>query len=204
MWHLEWAREIASGKLIGDGAYFRGPFYPYLLAFFLKITDSSIFWARFLQIFIASASAVFVYLMGRDYFSRRIGIAAALAYSLYGPLIFYETMFLIPVVFIFLNLLSIYLLLHYKKQKNWRIWFLAGIVFGLAAISRPNVLVLVPFLLIWLYFIFSELKNFIQKIKIPLIYLVGILIPVFAVSLRNYAVTGEPAVSYTHLRAHET
>lgn len=192
LWHLNWAKEIIGGNFWGDEAYFRGPLYPYLLAFFLKITGSSILWSRFLQIVIASFSSVLVYLLGLKVFSKKVGIIAALAYAAYGTIIFYETMFLIPVLFIFLNLLAVYLLLLYRGRYEPRRWFLAGIVLGLSAIARPNILLLVPFFLIWLYFGFSQMKQLKKRFLIAFIYLAGILIPVFSVTLRNYAVTGEP------------
>lgn len=190
LWHLNWARDIISGSFWGDGAYFRAPLYPYLLAFFVKITGDSIFWIRFLQILIASGSAVLVYLLGNKLFSQKIGIIAGLGYSIYGTLIAYETMLLIPVLFVFLNLLAVYLLIYFKDSPVWRHWLVAGMVLGLSAISRPNILLLTPLFLIWIYII-ADNSNTKRRIFPALIYLVGLLLPVLSVSARNLVVTGE-------------
>ncbi|UCD94698.1 MAG: tetratricopeptide repeat protein [Candidatus Zixiibacteriota bacterium] len=192
LWHLRWAREIIGGNFWGDEALFRGPLYPYLLAFFLKITGSSLFWTRLLQMIIASFSAVMVYLLGRKLISGKVGIIAGLTYAAYGTMIFYEAMLLIPVIFVLLNLIAAYLMVIYKGRYQPGRWFLAGIVLGLAAIARPNILLLAPFFLVWIYLGFLDLKNIRRRFLITLVYLAGILIPVFSVTLRNYVVTGEP------------
>ena len=191
-WHLLWAKEIIGGNFWGSDAYFRGPLYPYLLAFFLKITGGSIFWVRFLQIIIASCSAVLVYLLGEKLFSKKAGVVAGFAFAAYATIFFYDAMLLISVIYIFLNLLAVYLLLKQQgKYVPWR-WFLAGVVIGLSAIARPNILLLVPFFLLWIYLTFSTLKNVKKRLFIVAIYLAGILVPVLSVTLRNYIVTGEP------------
>ena len=193
-WHLNWALDIIGGDFWGKEAYFRGPLYPYLLSFFLLITGKSIFMARLLQAVIASFSAVMVYLLGRKLFSEKVGIISGFAYAAYGTIIFYEAMFLIPVLFIFLNLLAVYLLLKYEGDYNPKRWLLAGLIVGLSAVARPNILLLVPFFLIWIYWGFRQIKSLGKRLIIPLIYLAGILIPVFCVTARNLSVTGEPVL----------
>jgi len=191
LWHLDWAKEIANGNFWGDEAYFRGPLYPYMLALFLKITGQSLFWTRFIQIIIASGSAVFVYLLGEKTSSKKVGIIAGFAYAAYGTLIFYESMLLIPVLFIFLNLLAVYLLIKTQGQNRPLKWLICGIILGLSAIARPNILLLAPLFMIWIYLGLKEISLIKRKIFIVAIYLAGILIPVFSVTLRNYLVTGE-------------
>jgi len=190
LWHLNWAKEIFSGNFWGDKAYFRGPLYPYFLAVIYKIAGDSIFWTRFLQIIIGSFSAVMVFLMGKKLFSQTIGIIAGFAYAAYGTIIFYETMFLIPVLYIFLLLISFYYLICIEKQTRLKSWLLAGILLGLAAIARPNILLLTPLIMLWIYFGFRKLAGS-KKTIIPLVYFLGILIPVLSVTVRNYSVTGQ-------------
>lgn len=191
LWHLTWAREIIGGNFWGDEAYFRGPLYPYLLAAFVGITGDSIFWTRFIQIIIGSFSAVLVYLLGRQFFSKTVGIIAGFACAAYGTLIFYESMFLIPVIYIPLILTAVYLLKKIEKSNRAISWLTAGFVLGLAATARPNILLLVPLIMIWAYFGIRAVRNDKRKFIIPVIYLLGVLIPVLAVTARNLAVTGE-------------
>jgi len=190
LWHLNWAKEIISGNFWGDGAYFRGPLYPYFLALIFKVSGSSIFWTRFLQIIVGSFSAVMIFLIGRKIFSQTIGIVVGFALAAYGTIIFYETMFLIAVVYILLLLVSIYYLLKIEGKVNYGQWLLAGILLGLAAIARPNILFVTPLIMIWIYW--TSKKLIIRKrLILPIIYLLGILIPVLSVTVRNYVVTGE-------------
>jgi len=190
LWHLNWAKEIFSESFWGDEAYFRGPLYPYFLAFIYKIAGSSIFWTRLIQSLIGSCSAILVYAIGFKLFSKQIGIMAGFAYTAYGTIIFYETMLLIPVLYIFLLLASFYYLILIKDQTEIRAWIQAGICLGLAAVARPNILLLTPLIMLWIYFGFRKLANS-KKLIIPLVYFLGILIPVLSVTVRNYVVTGE-------------
>jgi tetratricopeptide (TPR) repeat protein len=190
-WHFNWAKEIISGDFWGTEAYFRGPLYPYFLALILKITGNSILWSRILQIIIPSFSAVMVYLLGEKIISRKAGIIAGLAFAAYGTMIFYDTMFLLEVLYILLNLIAVYLLIKNKDESRPIRWLLPGIILGLAAITRPNILLLIPFLLIWIYYSLTALKQIKRRLLIILIYILGIFIPVFSVTLRNYLVTGE-------------
>ncbi|MCX6830002.1 MAG: tetratricopeptide repeat protein [candidate division Zixibacteria bacterium] len=191
LWHFNWASEIIGGKFWGSEAYFRGPLYPYFLAVLLKITGSSIFWSRLLQCLLPSFSAVLIYLLGKRAFSKKAGIIAGLAFAAYGTMIFYDTMFMLEALFITLALLSVYLMLLYKGERKPRQWLGTGIIFGLAAITRPNILLLAPLFLIWIYLGFASIRDFKKRLLIPFIYLAGLLIPVLSVTLRNYLVTGE-------------
>ncbi len=190
-WHLEWARDIIQRTLWGDEAYFRGPLYPYLLAFFLYITGDSLFWTRFIQILIGSGSAVLVFLIGRRIFGRNPGIIAGFITALYGTIIFYEAMFLIEVVYVFLLLAGFLMILKARESSRLLPWFGAGLVLGLAAIARPNILFIVPLILIWILFL--NRKEIAVKLRIykSAVYFVGLLLPVFIVAARNVAVTGE-------------
>jgi len=191
LWNLNWAREIISGSFWGDEAYFRGPLYPYLLAFFLKITGDSIFWARLFQAIISAGSATILFLLGTRLLNRTVGIISALAYTLYGTLMLYEAMLLIPVLFNFLNIFGVYLMMINRGKFDLKRWLIIGIVFGLSAVARPNILLLVPLFMIWIYWGFSELKNIKKRLTLPAIFLLGILIPVLSITTRNYMKTDE-------------
>lgn len=192
LWHFNWAKDIIGGNFWGSEAYFRGPLYPYFLAILLKITGSSILWSRILQMIIPSLSAVLIYLLGTKSFSHKVGIMAALAFAAYGTMIFYDAMFMIESLFIFLNLLAVYFLLRYEKAVRPLRWFISGAILGLSAIARPNILLIAPLFFLWIYFRpqFAGKKK--RSFLIAATYLIGILIPILTVTLRNYVITGEP------------
>jgi 4-amino-4-deoxy-L-arabinose transferase-like glycosyltransferase/Tfp pilus assembly protein PilF len=190
-WHWEWAHEILQKSFWGEDAYFRAPLYPYFLALLAWITGSSIFWTKLLQSLVCIGTAFFLYRLADRLFGRTTALVAGLMYAFYGPFLFYETMFLIPVVFLFLLVWGMYRLVAYRESMSFKTWLATGLVFGLAAVSRPNVLLVIPFLMLWLFFIGSKTRAVWTRIKVPLALAVGVIAVIIPVTVRNAVVTGD-------------
>lgn len=190
-WHWEWAHEILQTSFWGEGAYFRAPLYPYFLALLVKIAGSSIFWVKFLQILVCGGTAFFIYRLADRLFGEKAALAAGLIYAFYGTLLFYETMFLIPVVFLFFLVWGMYRVVAHRDSSSLKTWVGTGLVFGLAAISRPNVLLVIPFLMLWLYWARTRPTPLVARIKAPLALLAGVIIVTIPVTVRNIIVTGD-------------
>jgi len=190
-WHWEWAHEILQKSFWGEGAYFRAPLYPYFLALLVKITSSSIFWVKFLQILLCGGTAFFLYRLAERLFGEKTALLSGLIYAFYGTLVFYETMFLIPVLFLFFLVWAMYRIVAHRESQSLKMWVVTGLVFGLATISRPNVLLVIPFLMLWIYFTRSRLMPFAKRIKAPLALLAGVVIAIMPITIRNAAVTGD-------------
>ncbi|MFH2048414.1 MAG: tetratricopeptide repeat protein [bacterium] len=190
-WHWLWANEIIEKSFWGEGAYFRAPFYPYFLAFLSFITNSSIFWAKFLQLLICGGTAYFIYKLAEHLFDYKVGILAGFIYAIYGTFLYYEAMFLIPVVFVFLLVWGMYRLIAYKDSLSFKSWLLTGIIFGLAAISRPNILLVMPFLALWLFFYSDKTSSLINRLKKPTIVFIGVVLMILPVTIRNIIVTDD-------------
>ena len=190
-WHWEWAHEIINKSFWGENAYFRAPLYPYLLAFLSWITDSSIFWTKFLQTMLSGGTAVFIYLLGHRLFNRATGIVSGFIYALYGTMLFYETMFLIPILFLFFVTWGMYRIVVSRDSLSKRTWLVTGLIFGLAAISRPNILLVVPFLMLWMYLTTRKTLPFRKRIVLPSVMLAGVMIAILPVTTRNLIVTGD-------------
>jgi tetratricopeptide (TPR) repeat protein len=191
LWNIQWANEILEKSFWGESIYFRGPLYPYLLALLLKITGSHYFWVRLIQMIIASASVSLTYLLGREYFSERVARLGSVFCAFYGTLILYEGMFLIPVIFVFLNLLGLLILARNRDNPHKFPFLMAGLVFGLSAIARPNVLLVVPFLAIWLIYHFRKRIEKRSIIILALTFLIGVALPVAPVTARNYLIVDD-------------
>jgi tetratricopeptide (TPR) repeat protein len=106
-------------------------------------------------------------------------------------MLFYDVMFLIPVLFLFFTVWGMYRLVAYQSSISIRTWLLTGIIFGLAAISRPNILLAMPLLLLWVYFSHGNGKSFLYKIKLPVVLVIGMIITIAPVTIRNIIVTGD-------------
>jgi len=141
LYHHEWALDLVNGGTRGTDAFFRGPLYPYFLALLYKVSGNSIAFAVFVQHLIGSLTAGLIYLTGRDLFSRKVALVAGLTTALYWVLVYMEGDLLLETTFIFLNTLSMYLLL--RGMKTHKLWLFAagGFALGLATIDRPSIMV---------------------------------------------------------------
>jgi tetratricopeptide (TPR) repeat protein len=191
LWHLNWANDILTKSFWGTEIYFRAPLYPYLLALMLKITGSEYFWTRLVQMLFAAGSVSLLYLIAREYFSEPVARLASVFYAFYGTLMLYESMFLIEILFIFFNLLGLLILVRNRDNPSPKNYFWAGLIFGLSAITRPNILLVVPFWGLWILFHFR--KKIATKALIVLLALfgAGVVLPIVPVTVRNYIVADD-------------
>lgn len=126
------------------------PIYPVFLAGVLTVTRDAR-WVVLLQAILAGFSAVFIWKIGSAV-SHRVGVGAALLFAADPVGIFYSTTILTETLFIFLLFFSIYMYVRYfDGYIGW--YFLIGIVLGIATLTRPTALVVLPVLaaVMWLY-----------------------------------------------------
>jgi tetratricopeptide (TPR) repeat protein len=186
--HDIWAQRIAFGEGMGGEPFFKGPLYVYLLAFLYKVFGHNYYLPRFLQIISGSASCVFVFLIAKKLFNRTVGIISGLIAAFYATLIFYDGELMIESLIIFMDLVLIYLLINCKAKSSLKRWVGCGAVLGLSAIARPNILIFVPFVLVWMFYAFGG-KLASKEILIRwLIFSLGVLLLVFPITLRNLVV----------------
>jgi len=139
LYHHEWAIDILEGPTKGTDVFYRGPFYPYMLAVLYWISDTSIAFAVFVQHLMGSLTAVLGYLLAREYFAPRVALFAGLGTALYWPLIYFEGDLLIVTTFVFLNALAFLLFAKAQKQNRLALYAAAGFVIGVSAITRPSI-----------------------------------------------------------------
>jgi tetratricopeptide (TPR) repeat protein len=189
LYHDSWAQQIAAGDWIGTEPFYRAPLYVYLLALTYKIFGHSFFLPRLFQIILGSVSCALIFLIAQKLFNRTVGILSGVVASFYAMLIFYDGQLLTTSLEAFLDMAVIgFLLLVAEKPKSLN-WFFCGIVLGLSAIARPNILIFIPFILLWMFFRFKN-KLFTKTILIRwAILCVGALLVIMPVTLRNYVVS---------------
>ncbi|OQX56249.1 MAG: hypothetical protein B5M53_02490 [Candidatus Cloacimonas sp. 4484_209] len=184
LYHIEWAKRILSGDIIGKEVFFRAPLYPYSLALILKISHNSFVVTRLFQAFVSSVSIFLIYHISRKFFTKKVAISSSIIATLYGPLVYFTGEFLIVPLIIFFDLsIILFLFKTIEKPTFWR-WLIAGLLFGLSAIARPNILL--PALLLPLFLFYYYRSK--QVIKWTTGLFAGILIIVFPVLIRNYIV----------------
>jgi len=187
LWHYNWAKEIAGGDWIGKEVFFRAPLYPYFLGIVYVLFGESFYLSGLIQIIIGSLSCVLIFLLAKKLFNPTIGIIASVIACFYAPLIYHDAELLIPVLIIFLDLTLILLLLDAEARLHKRWWLLAGIVLGFSAIARPNILIFVPSVLLWICLKFwRENRN--KIVSSGLFFLLGMILVISPVTFRNWVV----------------
>jgi tetratricopeptide (TPR) repeat protein len=146
LFHHEWAEEIISGKFWGDEVFFRAPLYPYLIAFLYKLSGSSIAFATLVQHVVGSLSVALLYVLGRQYFSVRVSLLAAVVAALYWPLIYFEGDLLIVTYVVFFDIALLLCLTAAIRRRSVSLYAAAGLILGISAVARPSILILVPVL----------------------------------------------------------
>jgi 4-amino-4-deoxy-L-arabinose transferase-like glycosyltransferase len=145
-----WAREIAAGDVLGREIFFQEPLYPYFLGGVYALAgdepQAQRSAARHVQAALGALTAVLVALLGARAFGAKAGALGGFAFALYLPAIWFAALLLKPGLF--LPLLAAFLLVLSSASRP-RSWLLAGLLAGLGALLRGNMLVLLPFVALW-------------------------------------------------------
>lgn len=184
LYHVEWARAFASGETFDPGQpFFRGPLYPWFLGCVFSVFGEDMLIPRILQAGLGTATTGLCYLLGRDVFDRRTGLLAALIASIYWVLIYFDGELLIVSLVVPINLLSLWLTLRLRATPTPSNAILAGICWGLSALARPQVLLVMPFLGLWLW---SRFRPTWRAGLVPTVALtLGTLLPIAPVTVYN-------------------
>ncbi len=191
--YFQMAQTIAAGDLLGGRqAFWQPPLYPYLLALLLRLFGPNMVALSIVQAVLGSLTCVLVYLLGRRLFGDRAGLWAGGITALYGPLVHFDLQPLIPVLHLFLATAGLLLVaraagLGDAGPGRGRDWCGAGLVWGLAAIATPNILLAVPPIAVWAG---RRLRGW----RPAGLFLAGAALPILLVTARNLAVAGEPVL----------
>ena len=142
---------LASGPFWGgDEPYWQPPLYIYLLMFVCWLLPASYFVGiRLVHVGLGVLSCLLVYALARHAFGEQVGRIAGVMAALCGSLLYFEGELLAVPVEVFLNLLLLYGLLLAWKRDRGRDWVLAGLIAGLAALTRPTILLFIVAFCAW-------------------------------------------------------
>ena len=148
---LKQAQALSSGPFWGgDEPYWQPPLYIYLLAFVYWLLPASYFVGiRLVHAGLGVLSCLLVYALARHAFGEQVGRIAGVMAALCGSLLYFEGELLAVPVEVFLNLLLLYGLLLAWRRERGRDWVLAGFIAGLAALTRPNILLFIAAFCAW-------------------------------------------------------
>ena len=111
---------------------------------------------------------------------------ASLLAATYGMLFYFENELLLDSFLIFFDLLLILFLLKAKDNPRFLNWLLCGMIMGLSAITRPTILVFIPFVWLWIFLLFIKEKKLKEVLTFCVMFVVGSALVISPVTLRNY------------------
>jgi len=132
------ARRIAAGQLAGGTtAFWQAPLYPYLLAGLYRLGSGAL-GVRLVQALLGTATAVLITLLAQRQIGPRAGLLAGLAAAVYGPFLVFEGRLLAPALILALNVAGLVVLERSRHDPGLGRRALAGFLFGLATLARPD------------------------------------------------------------------
>ncbi|MDP6039584.1 MAG: tetratricopeptide repeat protein [Candidatus Latescibacteria bacterium] len=193
----DWALRIAAGDwLSGTEVFVLPPLYAYAMGIVYAVFGHVPEMIAVLQAAAGCVSAVLVYRLGARHFGVWAGLIAGLLFVGYGPQMFYEGMLLGNSGAVFLCLFFLTLVDNTGDEvRDWR-WGLAGVVFGLTALMRPNVLSAIPFVMIGVWRCSLWPRE--ALVRAGAFFLGGLMLPLVLCGLRNGLVADDWVLTTAH------
>jgi tetratricopeptide (TPR) repeat protein len=191
--YTEQARLIAAGNWLDyePGPFWQPPLYPWFAATIYWLAGEHFFLAmRFVQALFGAFSCALLYLIGQRLFDRRVAFGAAGALALYGPAIYFDAEILPASAAVLLFLTVVLVVLNSAAKEHPLAWIVPGLLLGLTALNVATVLITLPFLAAWIYFVARPGGR--QRAGLKLLSLgAGLFLVIAPVSWRNYIVGNE-------------
>ncbi|HHT71813.1 MAG TPA: hypothetical protein GX016_09660 [Firmicutes bacterium] len=187
----QYSLRVAQGIYYGEGVYWP-PGFIFLSGALIRLFGANRYWTviRYLHSLLGAISCGFGYSIGAYAFGNRAAaIASGVLMAVYLPLVYYTGLAFSETLFLFLFLWSVCWLyrLAQSRAKNDAVW--AGLLLGLATLTRP-VTLLVPVLLLLWYWLIWERQGRLVLARVGLIMLV-LLVTLLPWTIRNFIVTGD-------------
>ncbi len=167
-----WANEIAQQFWLGWDRipFFHGPLYPYFLSLIYLRFGHKHDPAAWAQRLVGSITVVLIFYLARRIFGKKAGWFAGSAAALSPLSLFYEGELLVETLMLFVHLSTLCILVEAAKQKRFKWWLFAGLILGISCVGRPNTLLLVPFIFLWI--IALDQGNWKRRIFSALLFLI--------------------------------
>ena len=133
--------------------YYRPPGYPYLLAGIYFFFGGGYLAPRLFNMVLGLISIGLMYLLGRAVYHRWVGMATAALMAGYWGFVYYEGEVNDPAMFVFLVPCMLWAMRLWGTAFRHRWAVLAGLLTGVYAIMRPNILLFGPFMAAWMLYV---------------------------------------------------
>jgi 4-amino-4-deoxy-L-arabinose transferase-like glycosyltransferase len=184
------AKDILQGNftLLGPrasaGDFFLGPIYYYLMAPFLFLTNLDPVGPAIMVALFGIATVFLVYYVGLKFFNEKAGLMAASLYAVSPLVIAYSRSSWNPNLMPFFSLLMLYLLYFGVKKQKDKVFFLVGLLLGIA--MQLHYLSVFLGVIIFMFVLLGELMLPKKKIFIRYVTHYGLLFVGFIVGLSPF------------------
>jgi 4-amino-4-deoxy-L-arabinose transferase-like glycosyltransferase len=191
-YHHNWAMTIADGNVFGDTTYFRAPLYAWCLGALYFLFSPSILVARLFGIAVGVASVILTYRIADNIAGRRAALIAAVIQAIYPMLMMTEAELLLDPLFMLLVQALILCVQQWAVKRNFWAMLVSSLIAGLAVITRPTLLVLVPVLFGMLLWQIRHHRT--TLVRQVLAVVLGLSVTVGAVFTRNLIIANDPVL----------
>lgn len=128
--------------------FYQSPLYAYFLGSIYRLFPGDLAAVRLVQLLLGVSTVFFIALATMKLFGTGTGVLAAFLAALYAPFLFYEMQIMKPALGI--CLIAGGILASVFAAESALAAILAGLAFGLSALVRENLILLLPFGFVWL------------------------------------------------------
>jgi len=189
--HHAWAIYISDGNIWGDSAFFRAPLYPYFLGLLYAITGISISAVMIVQHLIGLATGWIIYRTAREMFSYTTAVLSLMIYTVTPVFIYFEGQLLLDFLILPLSMTAMLFGFRAIKRSTFLDAGLSALFFGLSALTRPNVLVFVPVIVLIIGFYLNKSIGLKRSFLRVALFCLVIVLTIAPVTIRNYIMSGD-------------
>lgn len=178
-----------------DAVYQIAPGTPLLLAStYWVFGEYRYIYLRILQVLVDTFGCLIIFLLGRELFSKRIGLISAGIYALFLPIAFLSTLVMHDALMPFFVLVSLYLFVMGVRRNSIKYYVMSAFVVAISAYFQPSTLFL-PIMYGFGLFVYSIRKpgfwtKLMNIIKVTAVMMAVVVVMVVPWVIRNHQVTG--------------
>jgi tetratricopeptide (TPR) repeat protein len=148
----EWGMRIAGGQLLSERPFFLDPLYAYFLGGVYALFGHSHTAVVAIQSLLGAAVAPLSFLAARRWLGPGAARTAGVIAAIYLPAIYFDGLLMKPGLTTALTAFLLWRLsVALDERRTWRHWLASGVVLGLTCLTRGNLLLVVPLLVLWVW-----------------------------------------------------
>jgi 4-amino-4-deoxy-L-arabinose transferase-like glycosyltransferase len=189
--YMDLAKEVASGNFKGS-FYYQPFYYAVFLASIYLIVGTNVWFTVIVQAILSALTCFIAGLLAKDVFGKRAGIVAAFLTSISTALLLYVPFYQNETLQAFNLTLLAFLVI--KSCSKWNIfyWTICGLVTSVAILTRGNIWLLLPIIVISLIWSALKKKKKLTKIVLALVvFTVSVFVLQIPFIWRNTLIAGK-------------